>query len=84
MTDLNTCKENTFLSSYAPTGQFFKLNECLFQSFFSFLLFLLKDIHKDNYIARMNHIVRQRQHTQYSECTSHTNEPYTKPYQYDD
>ncbi len=46
--------------------------------------FLFKDIHNDDYIAQMNHIVRQRQHTQHSECTSHTNEDYTKTYKCDD
>ena len=34
-----------------------------------FFLLLFKDIHKDDYIAQMHHIVRQRQHTQYSKCT---------------
>ncbi len=29
---------------------------------YKFFYFLYKDIHKDDYIAQMNHIVRQRQH----------------------
>ncbi len=47
-----------------------------------FFFFLFKDIHKDDYIAQMYHIVRQRQRTQYSKCTSHINGHYTKPYAY--